>query len=697
MRRGLSRLRSAISAALVLWLASGTMAGISVEVIGNSFLKGRQIKEVLAPEPESFSKDGILSWQEDAQFYTSDLYRRNGFFDAKVDVKIRPKEGGGKEDWEAKLTIVEGERYLFDSVRVVVVEDTSQSPDGPPGSARRAAAEDATAHLGVGTAGMDTIKPAPPQKAPQANLVLDPGDLEAKTGEPYQEELIFQDRRFLLQRYGNSGYVRVKLDDKVIVKPETRTVKVDYLVEPSYPVLFDTLIIRNQRAAPADSMVGITRDKLLQDLVVYAKGDTVRISDNDRLIEKLQYTGTFNFVRLKDSLLPGSEHGSALILQLEERIPGNFRTSVFYETYSGFGISTDARHSNFAGTLNEIRAGGALATLRQNVYAGFGSPLTFGYLIRFDNDFSINFYQDQPVHHSGTDSAEGLFGGDFRAVNSTRLTWPWSYWLRLVGNAEVESKSRMLGETSRERSLNLNFIQTAYFAFLNQALDPSRGIRFAPTLGNGGPLIEDRKFRLTEFRHNWLELQTGYYYYLPPVKQVKLALRLDGGQFFGRGRTNSDRFFLGGSRSVRSYGFRELCPEWEAASIPAGASPDTKPEYVCSTQDQTLAYFLTSYEARLAPFGFGRMGSKNPLRHLAPLEFVPFFDFGKVWDTEDGFSLSRRPPLEDQPNDGQGVAMGLGFRYPLLGIFNFRLDFAWGRPGGGGMFDAWVIDLAQAF
>ncbi|MDQ3001938.1 MAG: BamA/TamA family outer membrane protein [Fibrobacterota bacterium] len=662
-------MRPARSVAFIAWFTAVAAAGIRVEVVGNVFFKARQIKEVLAADPESYNKDGILSWQEDAQFYTSDLYRRNGFFDAKVDVDIRPKEDGGKEDWDAKLTVNEGERYLFDSVRVVEVADTAE---------------------------VDNNKDTPPQEAPQTALVVDSADLEAKAGEPYQEEVIFQDRRFLLQRYGNSGYVRIKVDDKVTVKSGTHTVKVDYLVEPSYPVLFDTLIIRNQRAAPADTLVGITRDKLLQSLVVYDKGDTVRISDNDRLIEKLQYTGAYNFARLKDSLLPGSEHGSALILQLEERIPGNFRTSVFYETYSGFGISADVRHSNFAGTLNEVRGGGSLATLRQNLYAGYGSPLTFGFLIRFDNDFSINYYQDQPIHHSGTDSAEGLFGGDFRTVNSTRLTWPWSYWLRLVGNAEVESKSRMLGVGSRERSLNLNFIQTAYFAFLNQALDPSRGIRFAPTWGNGGPLIEDRKFRFTEFRHNWLELQTGYYYYLPSMKQVKLAARLDGGQFFGRGRTNSDRFFLGGSRSVRSYGFRELCPEWEAVPLPPGASPDAIPEFVCSTKDQTLAYFLTSYEARLAPFSFGRFGPKNPLRHVVPLEFVPFLDFGKVWDTEDGFSLSRD---EDptQPNDGQGVAMGLGFRYPLLGIFNFRLDFAWGRPGGGRLFDAWVIDLAQAF
>ncbi|MDB5103261.1 MAG: outer membrane protein assembly factor, partial [Fibrobacteres bacterium] len=543
--------------AWVLALLSLSDAAMSVKITGNEFFRTGRIMDVLVPEPESYNREGILSWQEDAQFYTADLYRRSGFFDVKVDVDVRPREGGDKKDWDAALTIKEGERYTYDTVRVVVVEDTSGTP-------QQQAAED-TAGIGVDTAGVDTLKLAPPQKAPQPALVVDSADLEAKRGEPYQEDLIFQDRRYLLQTYGNSGYVRAKVDDKVSVKAATRTVKVDYLVEPSYPVLFDTLIIRNQRAAPADTLVGITRDDLLRSLVKYGKGDTMRISDNDGLIEKLQYTGAYNFARLKDSLLPGPAHTSALILQTEERVPGNIRTSAFYETQSGFGVSVDARHSNIAGTLNEVRGGGAMATKRQSLYAGYGSPLTFGYLIRFDDDFSINWTQDQPM-----DTVRNFFGGDFRTVNSARLTWPWSYWLRLVGNAEVESKSRRLGESSRERSLNLNFIQTAYFSFLNQTLDPTRGIRLAPSWGNGGPLIEDNRFRFTEFRHNWLELQTGYYYYYPGLKQVKLAVRLDGGKFFGQGGTNSDRFFLGGGRSVRSYGFRELCPETEVDTTSKG-------------------------------------------------------------------------------------------------------------------------------
>jgi hypothetical protein len=43
------------------------------------------------------------------------------------------------------------------------------------------------------------------------------------------------------------------------------------------------------------------------------------------------------------------------------------------------------------------------------------------------------------------------------------------------------------------------------------------------------------------------------------------------------------------------------------------------------------------------------------------------------------------------------MAYGFGLRYPLLGIFSMRLDFAWGHDGTGRENFAWVLDLAEAF
>ncbi len=632
--------------ALVLFIAA-TEGAIDIHPIGNSFLSNRKVLEVIAPESDSYDTDGLNAWSEDAQFYVSDLYRASGFFDIQVKITLNPKPTDSL-NWDAKLTIIEGPRYAFDSVLVLLSAEINQG--------------DSSQHPASSTkAGLPVPSGAP----------ITAFDLEAQKGKPFHEDALLTDERIILRTYGNAGYVRADVKHKMEVQTEKKTVAVEYYVDPSYPVVFDTLIIRTTRAPPADTAAGITRDALLRSLVPYKRGDTVRISQSDRIIEKLQYTGAFNYVRLYDSLQSDTTRGSILYLYAEEHVPGNAHSSIFYETEYGPGISGDLRHSNVSGTLNEVRVGASFAKSRQNVYTGFGSPLPFGYLVRFDNDAGVSWYQDLKLH-----ADQGPLGGDFRATNSTRLTFPFAYWLRLVANAELEAKSLMLDGGLRERDLDINFIQTAFIAFLNQQMDPSRGMRFALTWGNGGPLVRGNVFDLTEYRHNWIEAQTAQYYYFSQVPQIKWAGRVDAGRFFGIGGSNSERFFLGGSRSVRSFDFQSLCLEKTV-------------EGRCAGEKQSLAYYLASTEVRIEPFAFGYINSKSLWNHLVPIQVVPFVDYANLWDVRGHFQL-------DLPTyktvSGFGYAYGMGIRYPLLGIFNLRMDF----PFGNGPASFW-LDLAQAF
>ncbi len=679
-------LASVFASVLAAVLPGAARADIKIVLKGNDGISKRKLLEVINPEPDEYGKEGLRSWREDAEFYILDLYRVYGYFEARVKDDFS-KRGEKPDDWEADFEISEGPRYTFDSVRVI----GANLREGEEGAVDPGPADTVSTAMDV-LPGAATAAPPPtaerpsvlmavpaPAKPPPAPLIvpvlygpaIDTSDLLARPGKPFRQDALLADRRYLMRRYGDAGFVRVEADDKLDIRAASKTVAVDYLLDPGQPVIFDSLVVRNLRAPPMDTLEGITREEMLQGLVPYARGDTVRISNNDKLVEKLQYTGAFNFVRIKDSLKAGEDGRSTLYLYSEEHVPGSMRSSLFYETQYGFGLSSDARHSNVAGTLNELRTGFSLAQERQTMYGGYGSPLTLGQLVRFDQDVDFNWYQDQ---HPLQDSVP-MFAGTFRWTSSTRLTWPHSYWLRLVGDAQVEALSRMTSDTTRDRDLSLNFIETAFLTFVDQPMDPARGLRFAFTWGNGGALRRHDVFRFTEFRHNWFEVKTSQYYVVPGLRMLKLATRLDGGRFFGEGGANSERFFLGGSRSVRSYDFQDLCP----------MGPGEK---VCVAQDSTLAYGLGSAEVRMEPFWF--VSPRGKLRHFAPLQVVPFFDFGKVWDVRHGARFREKdgslPP-------GEGYAEGIGIRYPLLGIFNFRLDFV---LKGSGNSSVW-LDLAQAF
>jgi outer membrane protein assembly factor BamA len=609
---------------MAFFVAAGSGADLDIDVEGNEAFGNRAIRGELPPRPEQITRESVRFWQNDAVFFVREFYYDHGFFDASVSAT---REQTGAEQWTVRVRIDEGEQYVYDTVRVITPDTTL--------------------------------------------AIVNMQRLNARPGEPFRGRDILKDRQNIIRQFGNRGFLHPAITDSVMFHDDRKTISVRYFVKPSYQALFDTLIIRRFRAR-ADSLAGLTQIDLLRSLVPYDRGDTITARQNDNVIEKLQSTGVFTYVRFKDTLL--SETGrTGLILIAEERAPGNLRASLFYETQYGPGVSGRIRHRNIGGSLDEARFSALLALDKQNVTAGYGSPLTFGYLLRFDADLDFNWFQDAEVHDTlGVE----LFGGDFEGSATARFSRTITEWSRAITSAEVLGERRYAAVDSSSFGVSLNFISTVFFTFVDRIIDPRRGSRYALTFGNGGPLYENDQFRFLSSRHNWLEMETAYYTML--IDQLQLAGRIDGGAFVNDGGLNSDRFFLGGPRDIRAFGFRDVCPA--GVGDICGEAPELRP-----------AYYLASAEIRFAPFDFGYIPSDSFLSFVIPLQVVPFVDFGQVWDLNDSFV----PPWRGA---GQAIAYGAGLRYPLFGVFNLRLDFAWGQSWAPRQ-DAFsfVIDLAQAF
>lgn len=637
MRVRRERLRLGLPVLFLTFFVSGSWAAnLDVKIEGEKFFHARQLMAVLPDMPEKLNDRAVKYWSGDAAYEVESFYRQSGFFLVKVEANVSNiKED--KNSWLAVLRVSEGPHYRFGKISVIIVEDST------------------------GAFPVDKLK--------------------AREGEPYVEEDLSLDQRQITRVLGNAGFVRARVAEESIQKDSLATVDVLYRVNRGRAVVFDTLLVKARRMAPMDSLEGLTRESLLRDLIPYHRGDTLRIDQNDKVIEKLQSTGIFNSVRLEDSTL-GAGTGSALILEVEEKVPGHLNTSLFYETQYGLGVSGQVVHTNVAGSMKELRLGAIFAQKKQSFSTGFGSPLLWGLLLRFDDNVLVEWFQDKLP-------GVPIFAGDFHSSNTSSLSRNFTHWLRGVSSVELDYLSRLVADTgtgvlTREKAGSLNWVNTAFFSFVDQDLNPARGTRHAVTWGNGGPVDGMRVF--TD-RSNWLEVKSAYYYYLPPWNQFKAALRLDGGRFFGEGGANSNRFFLGGPRSIRSYQFEQLCPD--QPSPPVGSCPLLQ-------GNLEPAYFLLSAELRLSPFDFYAVDARGFTKYLKPLGITPFVDYGKVWNLmgNERFSFTRQ---FFSSGYGRGVAYGGGIRYPLLGIFNFRLDLAWGRPGGGGWPDEWLVDLGEAF
>ncbi len=601
---------------LVLWVAAVSGANPTLRFEGQAFFHAKQLEsEVALPaEPESLSRAQWRSWELRAEETLEALYADKGFFDAEVRVERGSRRERGDENILV-FRIEEGVRYNFALVSITVGAD--------------------------------------------APILVDMDALEAENGAPFEREKIHHDRRMLAKVYGNKGYVHVRVAEDVTLVPESHSVRVDYKVHPGNLVVYDTMLVANVREGSRDTVPGLTRLPVFQSLMGLQRGDTVSAEKVAEVEKKLRSTGIFTYVRIKDSLLSDAGGRSALLLKSEEAIPGEIQSALFYETQYGPGISASWRHFNLAGRMHEGKWGATLAQRRQNLSLGYGSPLLFGTSWRFDNDVYMNWYQDRgPAYHSG------IYDGDFEVANDAQLSRIFFNRARLISSAELQGESRLREDDSRLRGLNLNYINSAFLTYLDNLFNPTHGWRTSFTWGNGGPLVRKGDFQFYNFRHNWVEGKAAAY--LP----FGIALRGEAGRFFGNGGLNSQRFFLGGPRSVRSYGWRTLCPRLNEA---VGCENDLEP-----------AYGLVSLELRIRPVNPELGGKVGFLRHLTPFQWVPFIDYGVVWPV--GASLHP---------EGEGLAVGMGLRYSLLAIFNLRLDYA--RDPRREDRSQWVLDLAQAF
>jgi outer membrane protein assembly factor BamA len=596
----------------------------AVQVHGHKALSARRVADLVpvpVPLPE-WDRSEWGAWAEDAALLIREGYRELGYFDAEDSVlpvwrdSMRAAQEYAPPE-RIDVRVSEGLRYRFGRVRV----------DLPPA-------------------------PFP---------VFDSTVLSVRTGRVFNKTWLFQDRREILKFCGNAGFLKAIAAESLFYDFDRKAVDVVFKVRPGPALVFDTLLLHIVREGDTTGLQGKTRASVLRGLFPTDRGDTLSLRDINTYERKLRSTRAFNFVRMRDSGGSAAGSNSALLLTAEEKVPGEMDVAGYWETQYGFGTDLSWSHANLAGHLQEARIGLTLAQRKQSVLAGYSAPLLFGTSVRFDNDVVSNWYQDSRLQ-------EGVrwFDGDFDVSNQSRLSRPLTPWARAVSGAELFGKSERLDTATRVREFNLNFLNSLYLQNLDNPINPSKGERLAMTWGNGGPLLDDGSLALFRgTRHNWLEAEAAGY--LPVGRWLVLALRVDGGRFFGQGGINSGRFYLGGPRSVRSRDWRSVCPQVTGDKcIEEGIEP---------------AYFLGSGELRLQPFFKATTGF---LGHLSGVQVVPFVDYGNVWEIG-------KPLVES----GKGRAVGVGLRYGFLTLFNVRVDYAQ-DPGDPGR-HRWILDLAQAF
>jgi outer membrane protein insertion porin family len=355
--------------------------------------------------------------------------------------------------------------------------------------------------------------------------------------------------------------------------------------------------------------------------------------------------GLFREVRyaLPDPVSP--EAPQDLVLAVRERPTGFVGFGGGYASDERFRGFVEAGDQSLFGTGRGLRWKSKLSEIGHRHDLFYQEPWLLGYHLKGQADLYL-----ERRHEDGYDLLRrGLTLGVNRELAS-RLV------LTLRYRYEFVDYSNVVPDLTKELGPLESFNIGSVFAQLDydrrdNPISPRRGSFHLASVEYARPIFGgDASFTKYQLETSW---------YLPLGRRAEVALGLRGG--FTRlliGSSDlplSERFFLGGDRTVRGYAFKGIGPK-DAAGTPLGGS----------------VYALGNAELRFDLAG--------------KLRGVLFLDAGELWAEQDGLSGS-----------GVKASAGAGLRYETL-VGPVRLD--WGhklRPEPGSASSRWHLTIGYPF
>ncbi len=464
-----------------------------------------------------------------------------------------------------------------------------------------------------------------------------PPNLPVRSGDPFSPSR----NSVLLQAsqsyYRHRGWLDATVEPDLELRRDSSRVDVNLTVNLGRVAIFERLEL---------SFKGehhLTNPKILEDLWPVKPGDTIRNEDLAKYNRMISQTRLFNMARLTRGPGRNDSAKTTVSIELAEKIPGSLDFGLSWEQPFGWGIDGTIRHRNFRGTLNELSLAVIMAQYRQQARIGLGKPLLWGTPVSLDMGLTLG-KQDTGLADT-TSYRELSLAPEF---TFSFLPSDWSSVSLGLGAQRVTKYPH--GNASPKVQYSFETDLGGGLDFRNDPIDPIRGWSMRSNLGWGGQFTSDTSY---------IWLQSIARVYQPLFWRFKTAFALEGGRFLNTTTMDGAKvFYLGGSRTVRSYGYGTL-----------KASPDSITQNGVATLEPLRPRYLR---------GSGELRFDLPLS----LQAVGFLDWARIWNE------GQAPDLTNLDIAKIGYGTGLRFRMTLLSI---RLDYSFGRGD-----EKFAFDFAQA-
>ncbi|OGF46984.1 MAG: outer membrane protein assembly factor BamA [Candidatus Firestonebacteria bacterium RIFOXYC2_FULL_39_67] len=420
--------------------------------------------------------------------------------------------------------------------------------------------------------------------------------------------------------YSEKGYIETEVSGDVFPDKGKKTVFVMIKIKESGVFFIDKIRIENNYK---------TKDNVILRELTLKEGEAFDSVKIRRSLEKIYNLGFFEEV--SPGLLPvaGKPDRRELVLTIKERQTGQLQLGANFSSLDGLTGMLSVSENNFLGNGQRISVSWEFGSSRQSYDLSFFEPWLMGSPV----SAGASLYNVLKAYYA--DYKDQRIGGNIRfglpLNDNTRLWLTYKYEQVNIYDVAVAASSliQSVAGTNDISSITAQWVKdTRDSIFFNT----KSGYKLSASIEYAGGLI----LGTTNFTKYVVDAST----FFSISGDLVLALRASTGYTTGFGSTPNvpfyEKFFVGGTDTVRGYGERILSP-LDNTGTPVGGN------------------FMTLGNAEL----------RFPI--YGPIFGTAFFDAGKAWDHVTAFDTANIP-----------TSVGFGLRIMIGGALMIRIDYGYG-------------------
>ena len=441
-----------------------------------------------------------------------------------------------------------------------------------------------------------------------------------KHGKRYREENLRIDYNRITRKYGNSGYPYAIVRMKPDIDLENNTVDLVWIVNPGPFCRFGEIEIAGNTSVS---------DRLIRRGIDFKTGQTFKQKKLATAQSQIYQLELFQYVNLQTARLEERPRDIPVQVRVKERDLRTLSIGAGYGTEESYRVKADWTNRNFFGGARILRTKAKHSTrlLPLSIEMEMSQP----FFLDDQNDILFRtffIWQDEASFEARRLGFETVFNRQLSSYNNLFIKTRTE---RDSVIAKGEVSSEILNDLYNKSILTVGINHNS----TNQV--------FTPTSGHIAKLVLEEAGLLFNSRFEYYKMWSEYRFYDEIFDDNILALRLYAGGMKPHGGSSvtpvEERFFAGGSYSVRGWGRQQLGPsridEETGKRRPLGGNSRVE----CNLE---LRYPL-----------MGRFGG------------TLFLDIGDVWQRWNGFRFSTL---------NYSAGAGLNYNTPIGPV---RLDVAW--------------------